>query len=81
MRGCRAACAHRAFVRQYQAERMRQELVADEASAGYETEFDAYVDERPLVTFKSWLIDHAAPSPEDLTIEPTHDDWKPPAGF
>jgi len=81
MRKCRAACGHRAFVRHYQAERHRQELVAEHASIGYETEYAAFVADQPLVTFKDWLIQHAAPSDPDDTITPTPDDWEPPPGF
>ena len=80
MRNCRAACGHRAFVRQYQEERLRQELVADHSSLGYETELAAYVAAKPLITFKKWLIDHTASDPDDM-VEPTPDDWEPPPGF
>ena len=81
MSRCRAACGHRSFVRTYQAERHRQEQAAEDVSIGYETEFAAYVAEHPLITFKDWLIQHAAPSDPSATVDPTPDDWEPPAGF
>lgn len=62
MRKCRAGCGHRAFVREYQAERARQELAREEATNGYEAEMAQYP---PLVTFKTWLVDHAGPDPQD----------------
>ena len=78
MRNCVATCAHRRFVRDYQAERVRQEAVRDEVTKGYETEL---ADHPEIVTFKSWLIDHKAPSPDDASVEPTPDEWEPPPGF
>jgi hypothetical protein len=79
MRNCAASCLHRRFVRDYQVERMRQEMVRDAATLGYPTELVGYPE---IVTFKSWLVDHAAPvSLPDDTVEPTPTDWEPPPGF
>jgi len=60
---------------------MRQEMTADHHSLGYETELEGYVAEAPLITFKDWLIQHAAPSDPSTTVDPTPDDWEPPEGF
>ena len=75
MRSCVASCAHRRFVRDYQSERARQEMVRDAATLGYETELSEHPD---IITFKRWLIDHKAPEPSE---DPTPDDWEPPPGF
>ena len=82
MRNCVATCAHRRFVYDYQSERMRQEMVADDVSIGYATERAMYLERKPLITFKKWLIDHASGlSALDDTVETTPDDWEPPPGF
>lgn len=81
MRRCVATCAHRRFVRDYRAERSRQETVADHTSLGHAEELAAYLASNPLVTFKTWLIQHKALSPEDAMVEPTPNDWEPPPGF
>lgn len=79
MRSCVATCAHRRFVRDYQGERARQEALRDEATKGYATELGEHPQ---IVTFKTWLIDHAGPvSDPDATVEPTPHDWEPPPGF
>jgi len=79
MRNCAATCAHRRFVRDYQVERMRQEIERDAATLGYPTEQVGYPD---LVTFKTWLVDHASDvSVTTDTVEPTPTDWEPPPGF
>lgn len=31
-------------------------MVAEEVSLGYETEYQEYVTQNPLITFKQWLI-------------------------
>lgn len=53
--GCHAGCLHRQLVLAYRDERDRQHEVAVEASIGYQTEYEEYVAEHPLVTFKEWL--------------------------
>jgi hypothetical protein len=79
MRGCVATCAHRRFVRDYQAERWRQEIERDAATGGYATELSEHP---PIITFKKWLTDHASDlSVAPATVEPTPDDWMPPPGF
>jgi hypothetical protein len=79
MRNCVATCAHRRFVRDYQAERARQEIVRDAETLGYPTEQVGYPD---LVTFKRWLIDHTRPASDpDATVDQTPHDWEPPPGF
>lgn len=65
-------------MRDYQAERTRQEMVRDAETLGYATEAEGLP---PLVTFKKWLIDHAGPSDPDASVEPTPHDWEPPPGF
>ena len=68
-------------MRDYQSERARQEMVADDVSIGYATERAMYLERKPLITFKKWLIDHAGPSDPGATVEPTPPDWEPPPGF
>lgn len=68
MRGCVASCGHRRFVREYQTERYRQEMVREDATGGYETELAQYNSERRLITFQQWLIDHAGMSEADATF-------------
>lgn len=62
MVGCRRGCLHRAFVQDYRVERARQEGVREDATGGYATELAEYPE---IVTFKSWLVDHAGPQQED----------------
>ena len=79
MRNCVATCAHRRFVRDYQSERMRQEMTREDVTGGYATEISEHP---PIITFKQWLVDHAAPvSDVDDTVIPTPHDWEPPPGF
>lgn len=47
---------HARQVWDYREERQRQEMVAEEVSLGYETEYQEYVNKHPLITFKDWLI-------------------------
>lgn len=51
MRGCRASCLHQSFVRDYQAERERQEIAAENAYR----ERDGNENAPRLITFKEWL--------------------------
>lgn len=43
------------MVQAYRDERRRQEDAAEAASMGYATEWSAYVERHPLVTFGQWL--------------------------
>lgn len=63
--GCRATCLHRRLVQEYRDERDRQHEAAMEASIGYETEYQEYVAEHPLVTFKDWLRWHRTQHEEE----------------
>jgi len=63
MTKCKLDCLHRALVRSYKDERIRQEEAAEAASLGYDTEWAEYVAEHPLITFKDWLIGHKNPEP------------------
>lgn len=66
MAKCRRGCLHRAFVRDYQVERNRQEVAREAITGGYATE---EADHPPLVTFKTWLVDHAGMSGFDESLE------------
>lgn len=57
MTGCKADCLHRRLVTDYQAERLRQEIAAED---NYR-ERDGNEDAEPLITFRQWLEGHAAP--------------------
>ncbi len=53
--GCRLECLHRRLVQEYRDERDRQHEAAVEASIGYATEYQEYIEQHPLPTFKDWL--------------------------
>lgn len=83
MTGCRSSCAHKLLVKNYRLERERQVAEADHRSLGYEAELSDFLGDRPIITFKSWLIQSATMSDlsDSITEPPTPDDWEPPAGF
>ena len=56
MAACHRACRHRSFVTEYQAAREADEQRAEAATYGYATEYQEYVRDHPLVTFKTWLV-------------------------
>jgi hypothetical protein len=58
MIGCKAACQHRRFVRDYQAERLRQEIAAENDFR----ERDGNEHAEALVTFHRWLKHHRRPA-------------------
>lgn len=76
MRRCAASCAHRRFVREYQAERHRQEIDRETATGGYATEM---AEHPPLVTFKKWLIANAM-SDDTSSVFPDPNDQENPYG-
>lgn len=43
------------MVREYRDERIRQEDLAWESCNGWRTEYEEFVEDNPLVTFKQWL--------------------------
>lgn len=59
MARCKAGCRHRSLVFEYRIERHHQEQRAERACKGYATERAEYVERRPLITFREWLIGHA----------------------
>jgi hypothetical protein len=54
--GCHRACRHRSFVTEYQAARENDVQQAEAATNGWATEYEEYVREHPLITFKAWLV-------------------------
>ncbi len=58
MAGCKSTCLHRALVLEYRLWRLAWEQAAEEASIGYQTEYDEYAALNPPPTFKQWLIGH-----------------------
>lgn len=67
MRGCAVTCGHRQFVEGYRQERERQEIVAENVSLGYDTEYAEYVADHPLPTFKQWLKQSKGPEMTEST--------------
>lgn len=55
MRACRTDCAHRALVRDYQQERERQEIAAENDWRHRDGNDQA----DPLITFQQWLVGSA----------------------
>lgn len=68
MRGCHRLCLHRERVRDYHRERRAQDLRAETATNGYDTELAVYFHphdgQETRLLFKDWLIATANP-PED----------------
>lgn len=62
MRACHAKCLHRERAQDYRRERARQLLVAESRTHGYATELAEWFEQRPLLTFKDWLIATATPA-------------------
>jgi hypothetical protein len=58
MTGCKADCLHRRLVRDYTAERQRQEIAAENQYR----DRDGNEHAEPLITFKQWLTGHAIPA-------------------
>lgn len=58
MTGCKADCMHRQLVRDYHAERERQEIAAEN---DYRHR-DGNEHASRLITFKQWLIGHRRPA-------------------
>lgn len=56
--GCSASCLHRQLVEGYWAARECDERDLERETALYPAEVAEYRAERPLVTFKAWLIGH-----------------------
>jgi hypothetical protein len=48
-------CGHRAIVDAYRDERLRQEIVAENATLGYPSEYADWLRDCPLITFHQWL--------------------------
>jgi hypothetical protein len=69
MRGCVATCGHRQWVEGYREERERQEIVAENVSLGYDTEYAEWVADHPLPTLKEWMK-HREKAPEMATDKP-----------
>lgn len=78
MAGCKASCAHRAFVQGYRDERYRQELDLVERSMGYDTEIAdnkrvMAEQGRPLINFRDYLKHsrrtEAMPETETLSVD------------
>ena len=63
MTKCKLDCLHRARVTAYKDERIRQVDEAWEAALGYQTEFDEYVAQHPLITFHEYLKATKNPEP------------------
>lgn len=58
MTGCKTDCLHRRLVRDYHAERCRQEIAAEN---DYRHR-DGNENADPLITFKQWLEGHRIPA-------------------
>jgi len=46
------------MVEEYRLARFNDEQLAEAASYGYQTEYEEYVRDHPLITFKDWLVGH-----------------------
>lgn len=55
MARCRRGCRHRAFVGEYRAARENDVQAAEAASNGWEAEYQEYIRDHPLITFRAWL--------------------------
>lgn len=58
MTKCRADCLHRRLVHDYHAERLRQEIAAENDYR----DRDGNEHAPPLITFKQWLVGHKRPA-------------------
>lgn len=65
MRGCHAACLHRAKVLEYRDSRDAWEKDLEAETALYAAEVADYKRDHPGPTFKDWLIRTARPRPEE----------------
>jgi len=56
MTSCYRACRHRSFVAEYRAAREHDVQQAEAVTNGWAAEYEEYIREHPMITFKAWLV-------------------------